>query len=76
MCNGINGMGKFKELLDKLNQIDRKQEQATKDFAKRVDQHARKVSADIDRESKKAAQRIVKLEKRVADLERRLRKSK
>jgi Na+/phosphate symporter len=76
MCTGINGMGKFKELLDHIDKIDRKQKQAAKEFAKRVDQHAGKVSADIDRESKKAAQRFVRLEKRVADLERRLRKPK
>ena len=69
-------MGKFKELLDHLNQIDRKQEQAAKAFAKKVDWHARNVSADIERESKKTAQRIVKLENRIADLEGRLRKAK
>jgi ATP-dependent protease ClpP protease subunit len=76
MYPGINKMGKFRELLDHLNQIDRKQEQAAKAFAKKVDQHARKVSSDIDRESKKTAQRIVKLEKRITVLERRLQKAK
>jgi len=69
-------MGKLKELRDRFAQIERRQEQAAKAFTTKVDQHARKVSADIDRESKKTAQRFVKLEKRVADLERRLRKAK
>lgn len=69
-------MGKFRELLDHLDQLDRKQEQAAKDIAKRVDQHGKKVRADIDRESKKTSQRIVKLERRITDLERRLRKAK
>ncbi len=69
-------MGKLKELHDRLDQIERRQEQAAKAFTTKVDQHARKVNADIDHESKKTAQRFVKLEKRVADLERRLRKAK
>ncbi|MFI5449937.1 MAG: hypothetical protein ACHQ03_09285 [Candidatus Bathyarchaeia archaeon] len=69
-------MGKLKELRDRFDQIERRQEQAAKAFTTKVDQHARKVSTDIDRESKKTAQRIVKLEKRVTDLERRLRKAK
>lgn len=73
-------MGKFKELRDRLSQVERRQEQAAKAFATKLeaslDQHGRKVSADISRESKKNAQRIVRLEKRVADLERRLRRAK
>jgi polyhydroxyalkanoate synthesis regulator phasin len=73
-------MGKFKELRDQLNQVAKRQEQAAKAFATKLDakldQHARRVSTDISRESKKNAQRIVKLERRVADLERRLRKAK
>lgn len=73
-------MGKFKELRDRLNQVEQRQEQAAKAFTTKLEtklhQHARKVSTDINRESKKNAQRIVKLEKRVADLERRLRKAK
>jgi len=69
-------MGKLKELRDRFDQIERRQEQAAKAFATKVDQHARKVSANIDLESEKTAQRIVKLEKRVADLERQLRKVK
>ncbi len=69
-------MGKLKELRDRFDQIERRQEQAAKAFPTKVDQHARKMSTDIDRESKKTAQRIVKLEKRVTDLERRLRKAK
>ena len=69
-------MGKFKELRDQLNQVEQRQEKAARAFATKLDQHARKVSTDINRESKKNSQRIVKLEKRVADLERRLRKAK
>ena len=69
-------MGKFKDLREQLDQIGKRQEQAAKAFATKLDQHARKVSMDINRESKKNAQKIVKLEKRVADLERRLRKAK
>jgi len=69
-------MGKLKELRDQLNEIDQNQEQVAKAFATKVDRHARKVNADIDRESKKIAQRIGKLEKRVTDLEHRLRKAK
>ncbi len=69
-------MGKFKELRDQLDQVDKRQEKAARAFATKLDQHARKVSTDINRESKKNAQRIVKLEKRVVDLERRLRKAK
>ena len=75
-CTGIIHMGKFKDLRDQLNQVDHRQEQAAKAFVAKLDQHARKTSADVDRESKRIAQRIVKLEKRVADLERRLRKGK
>jgi hypothetical protein len=73
-------MGKFKELRDQLNQVEQRQEKAARAFATKLDakldQHARKVRTDISLESKKNAQRIVKLEKRVADLERRLRKAK
>jgi len=69
-------LGKFKDLREQLDQVAKRQEQAAKAFATKLDQHARKVSADINRESKNNAQRIVKLEKRVAYLERRLRKSK
>ena len=73
-------MGKFKELREQLNQVEQKQQQAVRAFATKLevklDQHARKVRTDISLESKKNAQRIVKLEKRVADLERRLRKAK
>ena len=73
-------MGKFKELREQLNQVEQKQQQAVRAFATKLevklDQHARKVRTDINLESKKNAQRIVKLEKRVADLERRLRKAK
>jgi biopolymer transport protein ExbB/TolQ len=69
-------MGKFKELRDQLDQVDKRAEKSAKAFAMKLDQHARKVRTDINRESKKNAQRIVKLEKRVADLERRLRKAK
>ncbi|MGP8068648.1 MAG: hypothetical protein ACLP5V_02025 [Candidatus Bathyarchaeia archaeon] len=73
-------MGKFKELRDQLSQVEQRQQQAAKAFATKLeaklDQHARKVKTDISLESKKNAQRIVKLEKRVADLERRLRKAK
>jgi cell division septum initiation protein DivIVA len=67
-------MGKFKELRDQLDQVAKRQKQAAKTFATKLDQHASRVNADINRESKNNAQRIVKLEKRVADLERRLRK--
>jgi len=73
-------MGKFKELRDQLNQVEERQKQAAKAFATKLDakldQHTRKVRTDISLESKKNAERIVKLEKRVADLERRLRKAK
>jgi len=73
-------LGKFKELREQLNQVEQKQQQAVRAFATKLevklDQHARKVRTDINLESKKNAQRIVKLEKRVADLERRLRKAK
>ena len=73
-------MGKFKELREQLNQVEQKQQQAVRAFATKLevklDQHARKVRTDINLESKKNAQRIVKLEKRVADLERRRRKAK
>jgi len=73
-------MGKFKELRGQLSQVEQRQEKAAKAFATKLeaklDQHARKVRTDISLESKKNAQRIVKLEKRVADLERRLRKAK
>jgi hypothetical protein len=69
-------MGKFKELREQLDQVGKRQEQAAKALATKLDQHARKVRMDIDRESKKNAQKIVKLEKRVADLERRLPKAK
>lgn len=73
-------MGKFKELRDQLSQVEQRQQQVAKAFATKfeakLDQHARKVKTDISQESKKNAQRIVKLEKRVAYLERRLRKAK
>jgi uncharacterized protein YceH (UPF0502 family) len=69
-------MGKFKELREQLDQVGKRQEQAAKAFATKLDQHARKVNMDINRESKKNTQKIVKLERRVADLERRLRKAK
>ena len=69
-------MGKLKELRDHLNRVEQRQEQAAKAFATKLDQHARRASADFDRESKKFEQRIVKPEKRIADLERRLRKAK
>ena len=69
-------MGKFKELRDDLDQIGRKQELAAKAFATRLDQHARKIKVDLDRHSKMMALRVVKLERRVADLERRVRKAK
>ena len=69
-------MGKFKELREQLDQVAKRQEKAARTFAAKLDRHARKVSTDIDRESKKNVQKIVKLEKRVADLERRLRKAK
>jgi hypothetical protein len=69
-------MGKFKELRDELNQVDHQHGQTAKTFAAKLNQHARKASADLDRESKRIAQRIVKLEKRVANLERRQRKGK
>jgi polyhydroxyalkanoate synthesis regulator phasin len=69
-------MGKFKELRDQLDQIAKRQETAAKAFATKLDQHAREVGTDINRESKKNEERIVKLEKRVGDLERRLRKAK
>ena len=73
-------MGKFKELRDQLNQVEERQKQAAKAFATKLDakldQHTRKVRTDLSLESKKNAERIVKLEKRVADLERRLRKAK
>jgi len=73
-------VGKFKELRDQLNQVEERQKQAAKAFATKLDakldQHTRKVRTDISLESKKNAERIVKLEKRVADLERRLRKAK
>ena len=72
--------GKFKELRDQLSQVEQRQQQAAKALATKLeaklDLHARKVKTDISLESKKNAQRIVKLEKRVADLERRLRKAK
>jgi len=69
-------MGKFKELRDQLDQVATRQEKAARAFAMKLHQHARKVRTDINRESKKNAQRIVTLEKRVAQLERRLRKAK
>jgi sporulation-control protein spo0M len=69
-------MGKFKELRDQLDLIAKRQEKAAKAFVTKLDQHARKVGTDLNRESKKNEQRIVKLEKRVADLERRSRKAK
>ena len=69
-------MGKFKELRDHLDQLDKESERAARALETRLNQHARKAASDLDRESKKFSQRIVNLEKRVAYLERRLRKAK
>jgi len=65
-------MGKFKELRDQLNQVAKKQEKTARTFATKLNQHARRVSTAMNRESKNNEQRIVRLEKRVADLERHL----
>jgi len=69
-------VGKFKELRDHLNQLDKESERAARTLETKLNLHARKVASDLDRESKKFSQRIVNLEKRVAYLERRLRKAK
>ena len=69
-------MGKFKELRDHLEQLDKESEQAARALETKLNQHARKAASDLDRESKKFSNRIVNLEKRVAYLERRLRKAK
>jgi len=69
-------VGKFKELRDHLDQLDKESERAARTLETKLNQHARKTASELDRESKKFSQRIVKLEKRVADLERRLRKAK
>ena len=39
-------MGKVKEPRDCLNRVEQRQEQAAKVFATKLDQHARKASAD------------------------------
>jgi hypothetical protein len=69
-------MGKFKDLRDHVERVDRKHAQSAKALATKLDSQARRVTADLDRESKKIAMRIVKLEKRLTTLERRLRKKK
>jgi polyhydroxyalkanoate synthesis regulator phasin len=69
-------VGKFKELRDHLEQLDKESEQAARALETKLNQHARKAASDLDRESKKFSNRIVNLEKRVAYLERRLRKAK
>ncbi len=69
-------MGNFKELRDHLNQLDKESERASRALETKLNQHARKAASDLDRESKKFSQRIVNLEKRVAYLERRLRRTK
>ena len=69
-------MGKFKELRDHLDQLDKESERAARTLETKLNQHARRTASELDRESKKFSQRIVKLEKRVADLEGRLRKAK
>jgi polyhydroxyalkanoate synthesis regulator phasin len=69
-------VGKFKELRDHLNQLDKESERAVRAVETKLNQHARKAASDLDRESKKFSNRIVNLEKRVAYLERRLRKAK
>ncbi len=69
-------MGKFKELRDHLDQLDKESERASRALETKLNQHARKAASDLDRELKKFSQRIVNLEKRVAYLERRLRRTK
>ena len=69
-------MGKFKELRDHLDLLNKESERAARTLETKLNQHARKAASELDRESKKFSQRIVKLEKRVANLERRLRKAK
>ena len=69
-------MGKVKALRDQLEQLDKESERAARILETKLNQHARKTASELDRESKKFSKRIVKLEKRVADLELRLRKPK
>jgi len=69
-------VGKFKELRDHLDLLNKESERAARTLETKLNQHARKAASELDRESKKFSQRIVKLEKRVANLERRLRKAK
>jgi ATP-dependent protease ClpP protease subunit len=69
-------MGKIKDLRDHLDELDRRHEQSAKALALRIDQHARRIRTDLDRQSRVFAIRIVKLEKRIAMLERRARKAK
>ncbi|HKM78656.1 MAG TPA: hypothetical protein VJZ03_06235 [Candidatus Bathyarchaeia archaeon] len=76
MSEARKKVGKFKELRDHLDQLDKESERAARTLETKLNQHARKAASELDRESKKFSQRIVKLEKRVADLERRLRKAK
>ena len=76
ICLGLEKVGKFKELRDHLDQLDKESERASRALETKLNQHARKAASDLDRESKKFSQRIVNLEKRVAYLERRLRKAK
>ncbi len=76
MSEARKKVGKFKELRDHLDQLDKESERAARTLETKMNQHARKAASELDRESKKFSQRIVKLEKRVADLERRLRKAK
>ncbi len=76
ICLGLEKVGKFKELRDHLNQLDKESERASLALETKLNQHARKAASDLDRESKKFSQRIVNLEKRVAYLERRLRRTK
>ncbi|HKM76487.1 MAG TPA: hypothetical protein VJZ32_08705 [Candidatus Bathyarchaeia archaeon] len=76
MSEARKKVGKFKELRDHLDQLDKESERAARTLETKFNQHARKAASELDRESKKFSQRIVKLEKRVADLERRLRKAK
>ncbi len=76
LCLRLEKVGKFKELRDHLDQLDKESERASRALETKLNQHARKAASDLDRESKKFSQRIVNLEKRVAYLERRLRRTK
>lgn len=69
-------MGKLKDLREHINQVDRKHERSVKAVATKLDRHARTATIDLNRETKKIAERIVKLEKRLTSLERRVRKTK